>query len=53
MLTFGPLSGAHLNPAVTLARKFSNTLAGIRPVDSLAFLGAQLVGIFAATWLFR
>src|SRR5205085_5486270 len=32
--TFGPISGAHFNPAVTLARSLSDTFAGIRPVDA-------------------
>src|SRR5262245_15458403 len=50
ILTFGPISGAHFNPAVTLADAsqgaFSNTFAGIRPVDAPDFLVAQL----AAQW---
>ncbi len=46
-------STSFANPAVTLARSFSKTFAGIRPVDALAFIAAQLAGAFAATWLFR
>ena len=46
-------STSFANPAVTLARSFSNTFAGIRPVDAPAFLVAQLIGAFAATALFR
>jgi glycerol uptake facilitator-like aquaporin len=32
------------NPAVTLARSFSDTFAGIRPEDVLGFVLAQLIG---------
>ena len=53
IFTFGPISGAHFNPAVTLARAFTNTFAGIRPTDVPGFLVAQLLGAFAATVLFR
>ena len=53
ILTFGPISGAHFNPAVTLARSASDTFAGIRPADAPAFIAAQLVGAGAATSLFR
>jgi glycerol uptake facilitator-like aquaporin len=41
------------NPAVTLARSASDTFAGIRPLDVLPFMAAQLAGGFAATQLFR
>jgi hypothetical protein len=41
------------NPAVTLARAFTDTFAGIRPADVLGFVVAQLLGAFAATILFR
>ena len=41
------------NPAVTLARSFTNTFAGIRPADAPGFIVAQLAGAFAATFLFR
>jgi glycerol uptake facilitator-like aquaporin len=46
-------STSFANPAVTLARSATNTFAGIRPPDVLPFVGAQLVGGFAATVLFR
>lgn len=46
-------STSFANPAVTLARAFSNTFAGIRPVDVPAFVIAQFVGALAATALFR
>lgn len=37
-------STAFANPAVTLARTLTNTFAGIAPVSSPGFIGAQLVG---------
>lgn len=46
-------STSFANPAVTLARSFTNTFAGIRPVDAPAFVIVQLVGALAATALFR
>src|SRR5262252_9060877 len=46
-------STSFANPAVTLARAFSNTFAGIRPADAPGFIFAQLAGAFAATFLFR
>jgi glycerol uptake facilitator-like aquaporin len=45
-------STSFANPAVTLARAASNTFAGIRPVDALSFILAQLAGASAATLLF-
>jgi glycerol uptake facilitator-like aquaporin len=46
-------STSFANPAVTFARTFTDTFAGIRPVDAPAFIGAQLLGAFTATILFR
>jgi glycerol uptake facilitator-like aquaporin len=46
-------STSFANPAVTLARSFTNTFAGIRPADAPGFIVAQLAGAFAATLLFR
>lgn len=46
-------STSFANPAVTLARSFTNTFAGIRPADVPWFIGAQLIGALAATALFR
>ena len=46
-------STSFANPAVTLARSFSNTFAGIRPIDAPGFVLAQLAGALAATALFR
>jgi len=41
-------STSFANPAVTLARSFSNTFAGIRPEDVLGFVVAQLLGAVLA-----
>jgi glycerol uptake facilitator-like aquaporin len=46
-------STSFANPAVTVARSFSDTFAGIRPVDVPLFLAAQLAGALGATLLFR
>jgi len=45
-------STSFANPAVTLARAFSNTFAGIRPVDVPGFVAAQCLGAAAATATF-
>jgi glycerol uptake facilitator-like aquaporin len=50
-------STSFANPAVTLARAFSDTFAGIRPEDVLPFwlaqgIGAAVAAVLAA-WLFR
>jgi glycerol uptake facilitator-like aquaporin len=48
-------STSFANPAVTLARAFTRTFAGIRPADAPGFIGAQLVGgalaIVVFSWL--
>ena len=41
-------STSFANPAVTIARAFSNTFAGIAPGGVPAFITAQLLGMFAA-----
>lgn len=46
-------STSFANPAVTLARSFTDTFSGIRPSDAPGFIVAQLAGAFAATLLFR
>jgi glycerol uptake facilitator-like aquaporin len=46
-------STSFANPAVTLARALTDTLAGIRPADVPAFISAQLAGAASATLLFR
>jgi glycerol uptake facilitator-like aquaporin len=49
-------STSFANPAVTLARGFSDTFAGIRPADVAPFILCQLVGAALAAgvarWLF-
>lgn len=50
---FFTASTSFANPAVTLARAFTDTFAGIRPVDVPGFVLAQLVGGLAATFTFR
>src|SRR6201988_1003756 len=44
ILTFGPISGAHFNPAVTLA---DASQGGIAWADVPAYIGAQVIGAFA------
>ena len=44
---FGPISGAHFNPAVTLAFVLQRAL---NPRDGLAYVAAQLVGGVIGTW---
>jgi glycerol uptake facilitator-like aquaporin len=46
-------STSFANPAVTVARAFTNTFAGIRPADVPGFIAAQALGATAATLLFR
>jgi len=49
-------STSFANPAVTLARAFTPTFAGIRPADAPGFIAAQIAGAVAAMllgrWLF-
>jgi glycerol uptake facilitator-like aquaporin len=46
-------STSFANPAVTIARAFTDTFAGIRPVDVPGFVIAQALGAAAATAVFR
>src|SRR5437762_2247754 len=46
-------STSFANPAVTIARSFSDTFAGIRPADAPGFIAMQFLGALAATALFR
>jgi glycerol uptake facilitator-like aquaporin len=46
-------STSFANPAVTIARAFTDTFAGIRPIDVPPFVVAQFAGAGAATALFR
>jgi glycerol uptake facilitator-like aquaporin len=45
-------STSFANPAVTLARSFSDTFAGIQPADAPAFVVAQLAGAALAVLVF-
>lgn len=46
-------STSFANPAVTIARGFSDTFAGIAPGDVVAFIGIQLAAAALATWFFH
>ena len=46
-------STSFANPAVTIARSFTDTFAGIRPVDVMPFVLAQLAGAILAVGLFN
>jgi glycerol uptake facilitator-like aquaporin len=46
-------STSFANPAVTLARSFTATFAGIRPADAPAFVAMQFAGALVATAVFR
>ncbi|HTY68398.1 MAG TPA: aquaporin [Alphaproteobacteria bacterium] len=48
IITFAPVSGAHFNPVVSLAR----TLAGDMPTGTLLpFIAAQVAGAIAGVWI--
>ena len=47
VLTFGPISGAHFNPAVTVTDAWQG---GLSWNDALAYIGAQLVGAVVGVW---
>ena len=46
-------STSFANPAVTLARSFTDTFSGIRPGDVPGFMLAQIAGAALAVWVFR
>jgi glycerol uptake facilitator-like aquaporin len=46
-------STSFANPAVTLARAASDTFAGIRPIDTIGFILAQMAGAMSASVLMR
>jgi glycerol uptake facilitator-like aquaporin len=46
-------STSFANPAVTMARALSNTFAGIRPLDVLPFVLAQMLGAVSALYISR
>lgn len=48
IIVFGPISGAHFNPAVTLSMVL---LQRIERLQALAFVGAQIVGGIVGVWL--
>jgi glycerol uptake facilitator-like aquaporin len=48
ILIFGPLSGAHMNPAVSLAFALRRELSWR---DFIGYVGAQLVGAIAGVWV--
>ena len=45
-------STSFANPAVTIARSFSNTFAGIAPLSAVSFISAQIFGAILATIVF-
>ena len=45
-------STSFANPAVTIARSFTDTFAGIAPGDAPGFIAAQIAGALAATAVF-
>ncbi len=47
ILTFGPISGAHFNPAVSIALALRGELAG---TTTVLYIGAQLIGGIAGVW---
>ncbi len=46
-------STSFANPAVTIARGFSDTFADIAPQDVVAFVCIQLIAAVLATWFFK
>jgi len=46
-------STSFANPAVTIARSFSDSFAGIHPSDVGAFIAVQLIAAIAATYTFK
>lgn len=46
-------STSFANPAVTVARSVSDTFAGIAPINVPMFVFAQILGAFAATYIFN
>jgi glycerol uptake facilitator-like aquaporin len=47
ILTFGPVSGAHFNPAVSIAMAIRRELSGSVTV---VYIGAQVMGAIAGVW---
>jgi glycerol uptake facilitator-like aquaporin len=44
-------STSFANPAITIARALTDTFAGIRPVDAIPFIIAQMAGAFLGLWV--
>jgi glycerol uptake facilitator-like aquaporin len=47
ILTFGPISGAHFNPAVSIGLALRGELA---PKATASYIGAQLIGAILGVW---
>jgi glycerol uptake facilitator-like aquaporin len=45
-------STSFANPAVAIARSFTDTFSGIRPLDAPGFIVAELLGAAAAAFVF-
>jgi glycerol uptake facilitator-like aquaporin len=48
ILTFGPISGAHMNPAVSIAFALRRNLTWR---DTTAYIAAQTIGAFIGVWI--
>ena len=48
ILIFGPISGAHMNPAVSIAFALRRTLPWR---ETTAYIGAQIIGAIAGVWI--
>jgi glycerol uptake facilitator-like aquaporin len=48
ILIFGPISGAHMNPAVSIAFALRRNLPWR---DTTAYIGAQIIGAIAGVWI--
>lgn len=48
ILAFGPVSGAHFNPAVTLVAHFDKTLT---KKEAVSYIGFQILGMLVGIWL--
>lgn len=48
IVAFGPISGAHFNPAVTLAMLVTRQ---IKTIEAGAYIGVQIIGAILGVWL--
>ena len=46
-------STSFANPAVTLARTFTDTFTGISPESIIYFFSGQLIGLFIALYIYK